>query len=82
VVAGVLQHSTKGEMAQNETATMIVGLAVILLLMADLLAVLLSIVGFFQADRKKAFAVLGFFVSGCTMAGTIGLVILGLMMKE
>src|SRR5262245_44136443 len=82
IVAGVLEASTPGGIDENSPPTMMVGLGILALVMADLLAIALGITGLVQAQRRKVFAVLGTIFSGLTILGTVVLIVVGNMMKD
>jgi ABC-type sugar transport system permease subunit len=56
-----------------------VGLGFIFLLMIDVVAVGLGIASLFQTVKNRLFGILGLVFAGATVAGVIGLMILGLM---
>jgi len=72
VVSGVMAVSMP-----SEGLFVVVGLFVIALLIADIVALGLGIGGLCQKDRKKIFAILGTVFSSITVVGTIFLTILG-----
>ena len=72
VVSGVMVASMP-----SEGLFVVVGLFVIALLIADIVALGLGIGGLCQKDRKKIFAILGTVFSSTTLVGTIFLTILG-----
>jgi len=57
-----------------------VGLAIIALLVLDLVAVALGVVGLCQANRRKLFAALGLAFSLAIALGTAGLIAIGIAM--
>jgi hypothetical protein len=57
----------------------LVGLAIIFLAAADVVAVGLGIAALCQTGRKRLFGILGLVFSGSTILGTIGLMIIGLI---
>jgi hypothetical protein len=81
VVAGILEARRPGGMPEDSPVTILVGLVIIGAMMLDLLAVVLGIVGLVQKDTKKVFAILGLIISALTLFGTIGLIIIGNMIK-
>jgi hypothetical protein len=78
IIAGVMQNS--GNMNPNSSIAMMIGLAMFFFMFLDLVALVLGVIGLFQQDRKKLFAVLGIVIAGLTLLGTLGLVLLGLAM--
>ena len=79
VIAGVMEASRPGGMDEQSIQAVIVGLAIITLIFLDLVAVVLGIVGLFQKNRKKVFAILGVIFSSVTLMLVIGVIILGLL---
>ncbi len=79
ILAGVLETTTPGGIDEESPAAFIVGLSIILLMLLQLVAFALGIAGAFQEFRKKLFAILGLIFSGIAVIGTIGLIILGLL---
>ncbi len=79
VVAGFLSagHIQQGHV--NYPGQTIVGLAVIFLLGADVVAVALGIAALCQPGRKRLFGLLGLVFSAATILGTVGLMIVGLL---
>lgn len=78
VAAGLLSRGRHGEPFRGQ---MIIGLAAIALVGADVVAVALSIAALFQSDRKRLLPILGLVFSLGTLLGAIGLVVLGLYAK-
>jgi hypothetical protein len=79
VTAGVM-GSQPGGVDENSPIAMTVGLAMFFFLFLDMIAVMLGIIGLFQQDRKKLFAVLGIAIASLTILGTLGLMLIGLTM--
>jgi len=77
VTAGVMQVSTPGGMDENAPTTILIGLAILLLLGLDVVAIGLGIAGVFQKDCKKVFAILGLVFSTGIIIGTVALMIIG-----
>ena len=80
-VAGFMQISNPGGMDEKSGAAMLVGLLVIGFCLAHLLGAGLGIGALFQAERSKVFAVIGLVINTVILAGTIGLIVLGTVMK-
>lgn len=80
VVAGVMESSTPGGMDEESPAAIMLGLSLFAFVFLSLLAFVLGIAGLFQSNRKKVFAVLGLVFSGMVIFGTVGLILVGLMM--
>lgn len=82
VIAGIMQVSTPGGLDKQSIQTMLVGLSVIALLFFEIAAVVLGIVGLFQKERKKLFAILGTIFSSLTVISMIALIIVGVLMSR
>lgn len=82
VIAGVMETSTPGGLDEKSASAMMVGLAIIALLIVELAALGLGIGGLCRSDSKKIFAILGTTFSAVTIAGTLLLMIIGLMAGE
>ena len=82
VIGTIMQLSTPGGMDQQSIQAMLVGLSIIALLFIDIVAVVLGIVGLFQKERKKLFAILGIIFSSATVISMIVLIIVGLLMSR
>jgi hypothetical protein len=70
-------HRIPGE--RTYPGQVVVGLAMIFLIMADLVAVGLGIAALCQTGRKRLFGILGLVFSSATIVGTAGLMIIGLL---
>jgi hypothetical protein len=81
-IAGVMQASKPGGMDEKSAGAIVVGLCMIGLLGIDVVAAGLGVAGLLQTDRKKLFAVLGTIFSSLTIACTLALILLGLVMKR
>ena len=82
VIAGIIQVTTPGGMDKESIQAIIVGLSIIALLLFDILAVVLGIVGLFQKGRKKVFAIFGILFSSATVIIMMALMILGLLISR
>lgn len=78
IVAGVL-NSGRIEHGQAYPGQTLVGLAILALLSADVLAVGLGIAALCQSGTRRLFGILGLTFSSLTLMGTVGLIILGLV---
>ena len=76
-VAGVLESTTPGGMAESSFSAVIIGLFVIFLLGGTLLALGFGIAGCRQKDRKRILAVLGTVFASFTILVTIALIVIG-----
>ena len=81
VIAGVLSAQNPPG-ARPSAAQGIVGLGMFFFIGMDLVAVALGIACLCQAQRKKLFGILGLVISGATILGTFGLMVLGLIMMH
>jgi len=81
IIAGFASAHRPDGMDERAPGTILLGLAIIGFMLLDLLALALGIAGLFQKDTKKVFAVLGILFSLFTLLGTIGLMIIGTVMK-
>jgi hypothetical protein len=81
MIAGILssQHPLG---ARPSVAQSIVGLGMFMLLGMDLVAVTLGIAALCQTQRNKLFGILGLVISSVTILGTLGLMVLGLMVMH
>ncbi len=79
VVAGIL--NSRGY-AQNSPQVVLIGLVTIALIGAEAVAFGLGVGALFQRNRQKLFGILGVVFSALAMLGTVGLIILGLMIRQ
>lgn len=80
VVAGVMDTSTPGGMDEESLGAMLVGLSLFGLLFVELIAIGLGFAALFQQNRQKVFAVLGMVIAVATIAVTVLLLAIGLML--
>lgn len=80
VVAGVIEVSTPGGMAEDSVVAIVIGLMMFFFVFLALIALGLGIAGLFQAQRRKVFAALGTVLSVATVGGAAALVVIGLTM--
>jgi len=80
VAAGVISSANNQAFADDSTETIALGFTIIGLLLMDVIALTLGVVGLCQSDRKKIFAALGSLFSLAIGVGTIGLIAIGLAM--
>ncbi|MBN1298040.1 hypothetical protein JXA80_14775 [bacterium] len=78
IVAGILETSTPGGIDEDSVSAMIIGLFVIMGGGMELIALILGLIGLFQKERKKLFAILGTIFSSLTILGIAGLIMAGL----
>jgi hypothetical protein len=79
VVAGVIAVKQGGEIDENSSAAMLIGLAFIGGIFAEFVALGLGIGGLFQKDCSKIMSILGIVFSALALFGGMGILILGLM---
>ena len=80
VVAGALESSIPGGMEEESGHAIIVGFCIISLILLEILALILGLVGVFARERNKVFAFLGIGFSGLAVLGAIGIIVIGLTM--
>ncbi|MCK5306402.1 MAG: hypothetical protein KAJ66_04645 [Candidatus Omnitrophica bacterium] len=71
----------QGQMSEENTAMMVVGLAIMAGLMINLAGVGLAIAGICQKNKKKMFSILGLIFNGVLILGIVGLIIIGMMVS-
>ena len=80
-VAGYMASQSPGGMSADDPTTMLVGVALIGTGMAQILAFILGVVGLFQANRKKIFAILGTIFSLLAILTFGGLMVVGFVIQ-
>lgn len=80
-VAVYVDSQSPGGISEDDPTTMLLGVAMIGAGMAQLLAVILGVVGLFQANRKKIFAILGTIFSLLAILSFGGLMVLGIVIQ-
>jgi hypothetical protein len=78
--AGYVEIQTPGGINENSSAAMLIGLGMILGCGLLLVGAAIGAVGLFDKRRKKAFAIVGIVLNLSFVAGTIGLILIGLAM--
>ena len=78
-IAGFIQASTPGGMDQHSIKALVIGLSIIGLFLFDIVAAVLGIIGLFQRERKRLFAILGTLFSSLTVISVIALITFGIM---
>jgi len=78
ILAGIL-NSQRVEGARAYPGQTLVGLAIILLLGVDVLAVALGLATLFQKGTNRLFGIIGLAIAGLTIVGTMGLMLVGLI---
>lgn len=77
VVAGVIEASNPGGIQEESMEAVTIGLGIILMLFANLVAIGLGIGGLCQSERRKIFAILGTTFSTLTTLLAVLLIIIG-----
>lgn len=80
-VAAYMASQSPGGMSEDDPTAMLLGFALIGAGMAQFLAVILGVVGLFQANRKKIFAILGTIFSLLAILSFGGLMVLGIVIQ-
>ncbi len=80
-IAGYMESRSPTGIDKNDPSTAVLGLALIAAGMAQFLAAILGLVGLFQSDRKKLFAILGTIFSVLAILLFGGLMVLGFFMQ-
>ena len=85
MVAGIMQMQAErqGQSSVDESSpiAIIIGLFILADILLCLVSFILGIAALFQTERKKVFAVLGIVFSVLIGIGTVGMIILGLIME-
>ena len=79
-IAGVMETATPGGIDETSASAMIIGLFMILLILAEAVALGLGVAGLMQKDRKTVFAILGTVFSALAFVGSGLLMLLGSLM--
>lgn len=80
-IAGYMESQSATGMSEDDPTTMLLGFALIAAGLAQFLAAILGVVGLFQSNRKKLFAVLGTIFSVLAILLFGGLMVLGFVMQ-
>jgi len=80
-VAGYMESQSPAGMSEDDPTTMLLGVALIAAAMAQFLAFILGVVGLFQANRKKIFAILGTIFSLLAILIFGGLMVVGFVIQ-
>ncbi|MEO0794829.1 MAG: hypothetical protein AAFX93_06695 [Verrucomicrobiota bacterium] len=82
IAAGAIETTTPGGVDEESPIAIVIGFAIIGLVLAQIIAFVLGIVGLFQQERKKLFPILGTVFSGLFILGTVALVAFGMMLSQ
>lgn len=77
VVCGALVYSQPGSLDEDTPLAMLLGLALMITIFAELAAAALGIGCFFQRDRRKLYGVLGLIFAIATLLGVVALIVFG-----
>jgi hypothetical protein len=80
VIAGILSQKQGGELDENSTEAMVVGLILFVGLFFGLIGGVLGIIGMVQANRAKGYAIAGLVVNSLVALGVLGIIVIGLLM--
>ncbi|HPQ40215.1 MAG TPA: hypothetical protein PLV45_07550 [bacterium] len=80
MIAGVMETSTPGGIDEDSAGAVILGMLIIASGGLEVVALILGLIGLFQKERKKLFAIFGTIISALTLLGITGLFIIGMAM--
>jgi hypothetical protein len=80
VVAGVMAQKQGGELDENSTEAIMVGLVLFAGLFFALIGGVLAIIGLVQSNRAKGYAIAGLVINSLVGLGMLGIIVLGLLM--
>lgn len=78
MIAGVMETTTPGGIDENSAGAVILGMMIIAGGGLQLVAMVLGLVGLFQKERKKLFAIFGTVISAFTLLSIAGLMLIGM----
>lgn len=78
-ISGALAYYQPGSLDEDTPMAMLVGLAMMITIFAELAAAALGIGSLFQRDRRKLYGVLGLIFAVATLIGIVALIVFGLM---
>lgn len=78
VIAGVIETANPGGMSEDSVEAVILGLLILGLLFASVVALGLGIAGLFQNDRNKIFAILGTIFASLSSLCTVSVILVGI----
>ena len=81
-IAGILSAGTPGGMDKQSVQAVAIGLSIMALLFFTIVSTVFGVVGLFQKDRKKLFAVLGTIFSLIILLVGVGIIILGIVVTK
>jgi hypothetical protein len=79
VMAGVMEVSTPGGINEESIEAVILGMLILGVLAVTFIGLILGIIGLFQYNRKKLFAILGTAISTLALIVTGTLMLLGIL---
>ena len=80
VIAGVLAQKQGGELDENSTEAMAVGLVLFVGLLFALVGGVLGIIGLVQSNRAKGYAIAGLVINSLIGLGVLGIIAVGLLL--
>jgi|JI9StandDraft_1071089.scaffolds.fasta_scaffold00278_6 hypothetical protein len=80
VLAGILSLASDGEIDENSPVALILGLVLIGSIIPSLIGIVCGVVGLFETNKNRVFAILGIALSSLGILALIGLMVLGAMM--
>lgn len=78
-VSAVLAYAQPGSLDEDSPLSILVGLAIMVCVFAELAAAALGIGTLFQRDRRKLYGVLGLVFATATLVGLVALIVFGLV---
>ncbi len=78
-ICAALVYSQPGSLDDDSPLAMLVGMAMLIGIVAELAAAALGIGSLFQRDRRKLYGVLGLICAIATLVGVAALIVCGLM---
>jgi hypothetical protein len=80
-IAGILETTTPGSMDENSPLAMLLGVVMFGGLFLVLMGIIFGIVGLFQRDRKRIFALLGVIFGCLVIVGVLFVLVIGLLVE-
>lgn len=81
-IAGFISASTPGGMDKESAQAVIIGLSMLALLFCVFISMVLGIIGLFQKERKKLFAILGTVFSSLILMVGFAVIVLGVIVSQ
>ena len=80
MIAGILETTTPGGIDEKSPIAILLGLVMIGVLFVDFMGIIFGVIGLFQRDRKKFFAVFAVLLGSLVILGFLFLLLVGLTM--